>query len=151
MKTTNPVFWNELTRGKDEDLPKETDEVVEDVPVDTEFEDRDADDSDLTMKVLTRVMITDKMDNRFAQRESGGLMSVEDAENIDSNVHDLDSAVTVDKGHGQTGEINEECVSQGSTRLRRGTRTRKPNKQYNVKSFWRHNDDEASDVDENDG
>ena len=57
MRTTDPEFWKELTRGQpDEQLPSVAETLQEDLEFDTELEDKDADDSDVSMQTLITVL-----------------------------------------------------------------------------------------------
>ncbi len=50
MRTTDPRFWEEHTRGgSNEDLPDITENLQEDIEFNTGLEDKDADDSDVSM------------------------------------------------------------------------------------------------------
>ena len=53
MRTMDPEFWKELTRGQpDEHLPSIAETLQEDLKFDTELEDKDTDDSDVSMQTL---------------------------------------------------------------------------------------------------
>ena len=84
MTKTNPKFWAELSMGGADDvqLPNATETLPEDVEHDTELEDQDADDSDLSLKILITALTKDIPDT-VGSRKSGKLASLTDAENVD--------------------------------------------------------------------
>ncbi|KAF8233020.1 hypothetical protein L208DRAFT_1558729 [Tricholoma matsutake] len=53
MRTTDPEFWEELTRSQhNEQLPDVAETLQEDLEFNTKLEDKDADDSDVSMQML---------------------------------------------------------------------------------------------------
>ncbi|KAF4621853.1 hypothetical protein D9613_012075 [Agrocybe pediades] len=126
LKTTDPLFWNELNQQTPPlDLPGPDDKVDEDdVPTaekcDTLLEDVDADDSDIPIETLIMSMSTpgdEVLPPSIGQRANGTLTSLGDAEN-----RDFTEAVPAEA-------LKASADSQGK-------RIRRPNQQY--KEFWKH-------------
>lgn len=156
MKTTDPAFWNELISTQDSKVPDEFDEVVEDQDVDTGADDADADDSELTMKTLIDIMVSNKLKPGVALRSpEGALMSARDADDIDFFVEPGNDAALEKRANEaieldtiNKGRVKHEVKDSENTTLRRGTRNKYPNKQYATEAFWRHHDEDSSDIDE---
>lgn len=155
LKTKDPAFWSELVTAKDSKVPTETNKAAEDMHIEEGIEDIDADDSELTVKTLIKVMINDKLKPGVVERSPKALMSAQDADNIEfvvetENVETgrIENGTTLDGkvvNKQRVKHVNE-VKGTRNTDIRRGTRKKYPNKQY-VDSFWRHHDEDASDVD----
>jgi len=122
MAKTNPEFWAELSGGGADDvqLPDAAETLPEDVEHDTELEDQDSDDSDLSLETLITALTKDVPDT-VGSRKSGKLASLTDAENVD---------------------LVPEMLEQGNSAAEggRGKRNKVANKQY--QGFWRHHDED---------
>jgi hypothetical protein len=69
MRTTDPEFWEELTRGRsNEQLPDVAETLQEDLEFDTELEDKDTDDSDVSMQTLITAMTGEVVPVQLATR-----------------------------------------------------------------------------------
>ena len=151
LKTADPEFWNELTLGTTQkDLPDANTTVEEDtIEAPGDFDDYGDDSSFSISAVISEVM------KGAAGMEGGliaqGLAEDEDAEPVesidmvvdidqptDSNLHTLPPAVGTSSGERNLGDKVRETTS--------GKRKRTANRWYALKSFIRHNDDEASDM-----
>lgn len=155
LKTTDPIFWNELVTAKDAKVPTEADNVAEDEPIEDGIEDLDADDSEVTVKTLIKAMINDKLKPGVVKRSSEALMSAQDADDIEFVVEPESEAETSSETVLNGKVVNKQRVKHevkgntpNITTVRRGTRTKYPNKQYAAEAFWQHHDDNPSDVDE---
>ena len=132
MRTTDPEFWEELTRGQpDEQLPDVAETLQEDLEFDTELEDKDADDSDVSMRTLITALTSEDVPETVGFRKSGTLTSLADAENPD-----------LDEGMLPLAEANVEISTVPSGEVGRGKRRKFASKRYNGEEFWRHNDDD---------
>jgi hypothetical protein len=128
LKETDPEFWKELTTEKTPELPAKNVKL----PEDKLDEDEEAlDDSELPLSVVIEAIADGQCPEGFAVRRAGGLMSVVDAERLDIDVEDPK-------------ELTENVEN---TELGRGKRIRKANNLYSSSTFWRHHDDDDSDVD----
>jgi hypothetical protein len=120
MAKTNPEFWAELSVGGADNvqLPDATETLPEDVEHDTELEDQDSDDSDLSLETLITALTKDVPDT-VGSRKSGKLASLTDAENVD---------------------LVPEMLEEGNSAAEggRGKRNKVANQQY--QGFWRHHD-----------
>ena len=77
MRTTDPKFWEELTRGEsNEKLPDISENLQEDLKFDTGLEDKDADDSDVSMQTLITVLTKEDIPETVGFRETGSLTSL---------------------------------------------------------------------------
>ena len=94
----------------------------------SEVEDEDGDDSDVTIKTLAKSIAGDEFPDGVASRPSRALMSITAAESM------AGSPMGTDK-------------SKASAEGGRGKRKKFKNVMYK-KDFWRHNDNDASDVEE---
>jgi hypothetical protein len=133
MRTTDPEFWEELTRGgSNEDLPESdiNENFQEDVEFDTVLEDTDADDSDVSMQTLTTMLTKDDIPEMVGFRKSGTLTSLADADNADLGEEMLPPT-----------EANVSNPQKGKEEGR-GKRQKFANKRYNGGTFWRHNDND---------
>jgi hypothetical protein len=128
MKTNDPVFWEELTKGKALDLPKPNETPPEDKDLDTSLEDIDVDDSDVTISTLIGVMTGGELPDHVGIREGGGLASIAEAENVDESA-EANHSTNTDKPDSEENKPKEEG---------RGKRSKISNKLYSA--FWRHND-----------
>ena len=133
MKTKDPVFWEELTKGETLDLPNPNETQPEDIIPETSFEDIAADDGDLAIPTLIGVMTGGELPDNIGIQEGGGLVSIAEAENVDlqleSSVEESPEASLENKPDGN----NPKEEARG-----RGKRSKVANKQYSA--FWRHND-----------
>lgn len=129
MKTTNPEFLEELVKGENdnEQLPNITKTLPEDVEHDTNHEDEDADDSDLSVGTLVTALTGEHIPAIVGSQKTGTLTSLADAENVD-----LDSETAV--------ELPEKAQELAPGAGSRGKRTKYTNKLYSGGAFWRHND-----------
>ncbi len=60
MRTMDPEFWEELTRGQpNKKLPDVAETLQEDLEFNTELEDKDADDSDVSMQTLITALTSE--------------------------------------------------------------------------------------------
>jgi hypothetical protein len=79
----DPEFWEELTRSQpNERLPDVAETLQEDLGFDTKLEDKDADDSDVSMQILITVLTREDIPETVGFRKGGTLMSLTDAENV---------------------------------------------------------------------
>jgi hypothetical protein len=132
MKHTDPEFWEELTNGQSQlPNPSTTENCPEDnQPDDTHFEDVVADDSELPMSILIAAMTGSELPENVGVGESGGLVSLAEAEDIDIEQENASAEAdqpNLDERH----EPKEEG---------RGKRRKTANKYYSSVAFWRHND-----------
>ena len=129
IRTTDPKFWEELTRGQsdgeDSELPDINETLPEDVEPDTELVDQDADDSDLSIQTL----ITTLTGENTPDTVGGTLRSLTDAENVD-----LDPQV--DAAESNFENLKREMLEEGG----QGKRRKMANRLYTGEVFWRHND-----------
>jgi len=134
MKNTNPEFWEELTKGQNDDqhLPAPTETLPEDVEPDTHLEDEDTDDSDLSVETLVMAMTKDHIPPIMGTRKTGTLTSLSDAENNDENLPATTLGVEILE------KAKELPVTPGESG--RGKRTKYANKMYDARSFWWHDD-----------
>ena len=136
MRTTDPEFWEELTRGQpDKQLPDVAETLQEDVEFDTELEDKDADDSDVSMQTLITALTKEDIPKTVGFRKSGTLTSLADAENAD-----LDKGM-LPQAEANQAEANVEILTVPSGEVGRGKRRKFASKRYNGGEFWWHNDD----------
>ena len=101
MKTNDPIFWEELTKGGTLDLPKSNEVQPEDIDPETSLEDAVVDDSDLAIPTLIGVMTGGELPDNIGIRDGGGLVSIAEAENVDlvqleSAEANLDSAANIE-------------------------------------------------------
>ena len=141
MKDTDPEFWKELTMKTTESvsLPDEDTMTPEDeCLLAAELEDEDHDDSEVPTKTVIAMVLEKKVPKGTAARQSGSLMSNRAAESLDSDVVDED---TDEKRLGtSSGGKSVATVDE----MGPGKRKRKANMLY--REFWRHNDNDDSDV-----
>lgn len=123
MSETDPDFWKELTTKK-QDLPMQSEMVPEDVIL---LDDGGDDDSDLPVDLVIASIVDNSCPVGVAYRPEGGLMSVADAETLDTELE-------------EDGRILQDL--QEPKALGRGKRVKTKNRQY--KAFWQHNDDQGS-------
>jgi hypothetical protein len=131
LKTTDPNFWNELTQNtaaevadiSNVDMPEDEDdgEVL--------FED----DSDIPCEAIIACVIGSKPRAGVSSTPDGNLMSTAAAESLDK-----------DETEGDTSEV----ALAAKHDLGRGKRKITKNRQYGL--FWRHNDEDPSDCEEED-
>jgi hypothetical protein len=135
MKTNDPVFWEELTKGKTlVNLPNSNEPQPEDIDPETSLEDSDvlADDSDLAMPTLIRVMTGGELPDNVGIRDGGGLVSIAEAENVDLIQENVNLQL-------ESAEANLEANLENKPKEEgRGKRSKFANKNYSA--FWRHND-----------
>jgi hypothetical protein len=134
MRTTDPEFWEELTRSQhDKQLPDVAETLQEDLEFDTKLEDKDADDSDVSMQTLITALTREDIPETVGFRKGGTLTSLTDAENVD-----------LDEGMLPLAEANVEIptIPRPSGDVGRGKRKKFASKRYNGEEFWRHNDDD---------
>jgi hypothetical protein len=130
MKTMDPEFWEELTRSQpDERLPDVAETLQEDLGFNTELEDKDADDSDVSMQTLITALTREDIPETVGFRKGGTLMSLTDAENAD-----------LDEGILLLVEVNVENLTIPSGEVGCGKRQKFASKRYNGEEFWWHND-----------
>lgn len=140
MKDTDPEFWNELTMKATDlvSLPDEDTMTPEDESLlATELEDEDLDDSEIPTKTVIALVLDKKVPKGTAARQSGSLMSNRAAESLD----------VINENVGESSELGLGLgTSSGSTveEMGQGKRKRKANTLY--REFWRHNDNDDSDV-----
>jgi len=128
LRTTDPAFWDELTKKAPSDSvlpPLVGAELESDDYIDPPFED----DSDLSCDIIIAKVFGSGID-RVEATIDGDLVSTAMAESLDNEPELVDGNA-----------INNASDDQ----LERGKRKRKENKLYNRKSFWRHDDEDASD------
>ena len=84
MKTNDPVFWAELTKGKTQELPNSNETQPEDIEpqADTSLEDVVADDSDLAIPTLIGVMTGGELPDNIWISDGSGLVSIAETENV---------------------------------------------------------------------
>jgi hypothetical protein len=130
MRITDPEFGKNLPGGKhDEQLPNVAETLQEDLEFDTELEDKDADDSDVSMQTLITALTREDIPETVGFRKSGTLTSITDAENVD-----LDEGMLPPQA--------EANVENSSREVGRGKRRKFASKRYNGEEFWWHNDDD---------
>jgi len=83
MKTLDPEFWVELMQSNMEDLPGIEELLIEDAEPNTSIEDKDTDDSDLSINALIDTMTTLDIPLTVGTRQNGTLTSLADVENMD--------------------------------------------------------------------
>ena len=128
LKTTDPDFWNELTQKTTVEL---TDIANEDMPEDEDdIEPLFEDDSDLPCETIVARVIGSKSRASVVATPDGSLVSTGAAEPLDKDEIEVDT----------------EEIPTGNNDLGRGKSKITKNNHY--ASFWRHNDDEASDCEE---
>jgi hypothetical protein len=135
LKMTDPDFWNELTQKTidavdmaDGNMPE--DEDISEVP----FED----DSDLPCEVIIARVLGSDLGPDVTSMPDGNLMSTAAAESLDRDET---------KGLSDVGEGNAiPPIDSERNNLGRGKRKITKNKLYD--SFWRHNDRDASDCED---
>jgi hypothetical protein len=138
MRTTDPKFWEELTRGEsNEKLPDISENLQEDLEFDTGLEDKDADDSDVSMQTLITVLTKEDIPETVGFRESGSLTSLMDAENAD-----LDDEMLPQTEPNVSNPQKGKAMMANSQEGGRGKRQKFASKRYNGEAFWRHNDDD---------
>jgi hypothetical protein len=132
LKTTDPDFWNELTQKTIADAADMADENM--------FEDEDTgeipfeDDSDLPCEAIIAHVLGSDLGAGVVSTPDGNLMSTAAAESLDR-----------DETEGSAGEgkvippINHNDLGRGKRKITK-------NKLYD--SFWRHNDRDASDCED---
>jgi hypothetical protein len=121
MRTTDPEFWEELTRGQpDEQLPDVAETLHEDLKFDTELEDKDADDSDVSMQTLVTALTREDVPEAVGFRKSGTLTSLADAKNAD-----------LDEGMLPQAEANVEISTVPLGEVGHGKRQKFASKHYN--------------------
>ena len=137
MKDTDPEFWNELTMKTTASLPDEDVVTPEDESLlATELEDDDLDDSEIPTKTVIALVLDKKIPKGTAARQSGSLMSnraAESLEVVDENASEIGPGTS-------SGGTSVTAVEK----MGLGKRKRKANTLY--REFWRHNDNDDSDV-----
>ena len=132
MKTNDPDFWAELTKGETLDLPNSNKIQPEDIDPETSLEDEVADDSDLPIPTLIGVMTGGELPNNVGIWDGGGLISIAEAEDVNLQ---LESA-------GENVEENLKNIPEENNvkpkEEGRGKRIKFANRNYST--FWRHND-----------
>jgi len=138
MKTTDPKFWEDLTKAQRQNLPDTAETLPEDDAPDTNLEDEVGDDSELPMPLLISAMTSGNLPEGVAIDEDGGLVSVAEAESVDIE-QEPDGVVGESSAeanyHDQPKDIPKEEGPE-----RRGKRIRTTSKRYDTSLFWRHND-----------
>jgi hypothetical protein len=137
MRTTNSEFWEELTRGQPNELPDVGETLQEDLEFDTELEDKDADDSDVSMQTLITTLTSEDIPETVGFRKSGTLTSVADAENADLDDEMLPQA---EPNVENSQMVRSEVIAPGE--VGRGKRQKFVTTRYNGEAFWRHNDND---------
>jgi hypothetical protein len=134
MKNTNPEFWEELTKGQNNNqhLPTPTETLPEDVEPDIHLKDEDMDDSDLSVETLVMAMMKDHIPPIVGTQKTGTLTSLANAENNDENLPATALGIEIPE------KAKELTVAPGESG--RGKQTKYANKMYNARSFWCHND-----------
>ncbi len=136
MRTTDPKFWEELTRGQsNEQLPDITETLQEDLEFNTEHEDEDTDDSDVSMQTLITVLTRKDIPETVGFQKSGTTTPLTDAENADL---DEEMLPQVAKPNATENPQTKTGIMPGERG--RGKRQKFANKRYNGEAFWRHND-----------
>jgi hypothetical protein len=132
LKTADPEFWDQLTCKAAPDLNVTGNEMITEDDETTEpiFED----DSNLPCEVIIAEVLGSKT-RGVASTTTGEMVSTAAAESLDEN--DMEAE--------KEPEGDEMVGADNPTELGRGKRKRITNRLYNPKSFWRHNDNEASD------
>ena len=125
MKTSDPVFWAELTKGKTS-VPNSNEIQPEDIDPETSLEDVVVDDSDLAMPTLIGVMTGGELPDNIGTRNGGRLVSIAEAENVDLQLESAEANLE---------DRPEENIPEEKGR---GKRSKIANKHYSA--FWRHND-----------
>ena len=161
LKAEDPMFWDELTMNKqDTNLPEPDADVPED-DMDAELacDSGFGDDSSVTIADVVRATTGAlRSTSRVADREGGGLVPMDLAENED------EEPVGATNGDGdgrdeeaggstaafpQLAEIPTSIIVDSTsavTATGRGKRKRTQNKWYSSKDFIRHDDNNDSDV-----
>ena len=112
----DPEFWEELTRSQhDEQLPDVAETLQEDLEFDTELEDKDADDSDVSMQTLITALTREDIPETVGFRKGGTLTSLTNTENVD-----------LDEGMLPLAEANVENIPRPSGEVGHGTRQNLP-------------------------
>jgi hypothetical protein len=80
----DPEFWEELTRSQpNKQLPDIAEMLQEDLEFGTELEDKDADDSDVSMQTLITMLTREDIPETVGFQKGGTLTSLANAENVD--------------------------------------------------------------------
>ncbi|RDB28396.1 hypothetical protein Hypma_014788, partial [Hypsizygus marmoreus] len=122
LKHEDPKFWNELSGNDMPGIPAESDNVEEDHIPDTEDEDWGLDDSDISLSALVGSMADATFPTGTAERLEGGLMSVVDAEDLNSDLHPLESPDLEVVNTPFNGRSTDDGSSKVENLRRRGTR-----------------------------
>jgi hypothetical protein len=127
----DPEFWEELTRCQpNEPLPDVAETLQEDLEFNTKLEDKDADDSDVSMQTLITALTREDIPETVGFRKGGTLTSLTSAENAD-----------LDEGMLPLVEANvENPTIPGEVGC--GKRQKFASKHYNGEEFWQHNNDD---------
>jgi hypothetical protein len=135
FKTVDPKFWDQLTCKATPDLNVMGNETITENDETTEpiFED----DSDLPCEVIITEVLGSKT-RGVASTATGAMILTATAESLDENDMEVEKLFAEPEGDEMVGTDNP-------TELGRGKKKRITNQLYNLKSFWRHNDNEASD------
>ena len=133
LRLEDPEFWKELTEERTPELPAIDIKIPEDVE---SFDDKELgpDDSDLPVQTIIKSMLKGSLPVGTAVQPDGGLMSIADAEDLDSDLKDTSG------GHA----VNPECEREDGNIQSRPKRTQKLNKLYNSVDFWRHDLEESN-------
>lgn len=105
--------------------------LQEDLEFSTELEDKDTDDSDVSMQTLITALTSEDVPETVGFRKSGTLTSLADAENPD-----------LDEGMLPLVEANVESLSVPSGEVEHGKRWKFASKHYNGEEFWQHNNND---------
>jgi hypothetical protein len=130
LKETNPEFWKELTQKKASELIVVSENMAED-------EDGEAavfeDDSDVPCEAVIANLLG-VSPTGVKLNDTGDIVSAAAAESMETPSDAVKLEIKNDLGN-----------NSDNGGLGRGKRKRTQNTLYNTKSFWRHNDNDASD------
>jgi len=132
MRTTDPKFWEELTRGEsDEKLLDISENLQEDLKFDTGLEDKDADDTDVSMLTLITVLTKEDIPETVGFQESESLTSLTDAENAN-----LDDKMLPQTEPNVSNPQKGKAIMANSQEEGREKRQKFASKRYNGEAFW---------------
>lgn len=137
LRDTNAPFWQELTAPRTHDAKLNVgDNVVEDLDqIESDVENEDLDDSDISVKTVLRVAHQGELSTRrqghISKHKNGGLTTISAAERLDE--------LPVAEVEGNTEEVDARGAG-------RGKRKKTANRLYSLSDFAPHWDNEGSDI-----
>jgi hypothetical protein len=129
MRDTDPEFWEELTTKKKPNVPGTDVKMPEDNITKPGDIEHGINDSDLSLEMIVKSIVSGAHPEGFAHHPTGGLMSIADAERLDEP--------------SLKAPVNLEHVDPD---LGHGKHTRTANRLYKSSTFWRHHDNDDSDA-----